>query len=176
MTRNIFLLLTIIFFSCEKDDIETSFLETHSEKMWKLIEDDRYNSINYDEHIGFSNNKSDVLVYRTNYYNIGFGGSCIKFKEGETTIPISQCGILDDDGFYNYGESIIIYSIIENSSNLLVIDDYLIDFSCESLIKETSRRSYNIDGGFLFENNTSGSKSYIRKYSLSDNSYIELCQ
>ena len=45
-----------------------------------------------------------------------------------------------------------------------------------SLIKETSRRSYNIDGGFLFENNTSGSKSYIRKYSLSDNSYIELCQ
>lgn len=176
MTRNIFLLLTIIFFSCEKDDIETSFLETHSEKMWKLIEDDRYNSINYDEHIGFSNNKSDVLVYRTNYYNTGFGGSCIKFKEGETTIPISQCGILDDDGFYNYGESIIIYSIIENSSNLLVIDDYLIDFSCESLIKETSRRSYNIDGGFPFENNTSGSKSYIRKYSLSDNSYIELCQ
>ena len=176
MTKNIFLILLFLIFSCEKDDTPSSFLDTHSEKMWKLLEDDRYNSINFDEHIGFSNNKSDVLVYKTNFYNTGFGGSCIKFKQGETIVPVSECGILNNNGFYDYGESIIIYSIIENNPDLLVIEDYLIDSSCETLIKETNRRSYNVDGNFLIENNTNSSNSYIRKYSLSQGSYDELCK
>ena len=176
MNKNIFLILLFLFCSCEKDDTPYSFLEAHSEKMWKLIEDDRYNSINFDEYIGFSSNKSDVLVYKTNFYNTGYGGSCVKFREGETTVPISECAILNNAGFYDYGESIIIYSIIENSPNLLIIDDYLLDNSCETIIKETYRRSYNIDGDFLIEDNTSDLNSYIRKYSLSQGSYDELCK
>ena len=48
MTKNIFLILLFLIFSCEKDDTPSSFLDTHSEKMWKLVEDDRYNSINFD--------------------------------------------------------------------------------------------------------------------------------
>ena len=176
MTKYIFFIPLFLFVTCQKDDTPSSFLDTHSEKMWKLVEDDRYNSINFDEHIGFSNNKSDVLVYKTNFYNTGFGGSCIKFKQGETIVPVSECGILNNNGFYDYGESIIIYSIIENNPDLLIIDDYLIDSSCETLIKETHRRSYNVDGDFLIENNTSSLSSYIRKYSLSQGSYDELCK
>ena len=164
------------FIYCSKDDVETSFLETHSDKMWNLIDDSRYLSLSVDdEHIGFTYNNPQVLVYKTNFNNVGYGGICYKFKEGENIVQISECSVLNDSGFYESSESTIIFEVKENTQSILTLNEKYIDLSCESIIEINITRSYYISGDFLYENTVSDQIEYIRKYRLSEGSYDELC-
>ena len=46
------LVAILSFSSCEKEEDDSAFLDTHSEKMWNLVERDG-DSVSSDEHIGF---------------------------------------------------------------------------------------------------------------------------
>ena len=86
-----------------------------------------------------------------------------------------ECVKYNDDGSLNNGdEAVVIYSIIENKKNTLVLDKYYIDCSCESMIKFTTRSTYSVDGDFLYENSGTGFGSNM-KFSLSTKSRNELC-
>jgi len=166
------LFVPLVFSSCEKEENESTFLEAHSEKMWNLVERDG-DSVSSDEHIGFSNNKSESLFYQVYIYNSD-DYDCFTYKEGEN-ITRPECGKYNDDGsLINGDEGVVIYSIIENKKNTLVLDKYYIDCSCESMIRETIRSTYSVDGDFLYENRGTGFDSN-RTFSLSTKSRNEFC-
>jgi len=165
MTKKIFLLSLIISsISCDfagnQDVGEINFLEANSEMIWQSTE---YQEI----YIGFSNNKTEVLVYKATVYSDY--NYCDSYKEGENIIPGSECDWED-------GETIQTYTIITNTENLLVLDLNYYDDSCDTPFSIDTRYSYSIDGDFLYETiEQIDYEAEFNEYAKSSYSFDNLC-
>ena len=166
------LFVPLVFSSCEKEENESTFLETHSEKMWSLL--------TYESYIGFSNNKSESLFYQVEKSFNSYDYNCFTYKEGENVIQPECTKYNSDGGLINGDEAVVIYSIIENTQKRLILDAYTIDFSCESTFEFTTRSTYSVDGDFLYASiaydGIDGINDLVySEYSLSTKSHDELC-